>query len=154
MSYYFPFASPVPTNVIHSRTAVSASLPVSSTVLAKTALYAEATQSKAADGQNGISKTFEECNIPSLFISGARGVQGPTGSQGSANTTCPAGSIECTGLNVSLSGAFPGYPNGINATLPTGSRYSKVCMEIPPGCTSGTAVCPDYLPLGSYPSIP
>jgi len=83
-------------------------------------------------------------------VSGSASVQGPTGSKGTDNVTCPAGTIECTSLNQ--------YLPQLNLLRPSGSQFIKVCMQIPPGCTSENAVCPDYLPSGSvsstYPSIP
>lgn len=156
MSYYFPFGSiTIPTLVSQSNTATNVSLPISSTVLARSASYAVTVQVSPEAGTSGSSKSIESCSIPSLYISGSPGVTGPIGLDGSSwKAPCPEGTIECTDLNVSLSGAFPGYPNGINATLPTGSRYNKVCMEIAPGCNPGTSQCPDSLPTSSVPAIP
>jgi hypothetical protein len=114
---------------------------------------------------SGISVTEFACieaanSNPKLLVSGAKGTQGPTGSNGTDYNICPdegISTVRCTALEVSLSSAFPEYPYGLNHTLPSGSRYSVVCMEIPPGCTNLTAVCPSFLPVPptqSLPSIP
>lgn len=158
-SYYFPQGGGATlsiTNISHSILATTASVPIDSSLSVLTASYAPTALNTPASGPNGTNQTAEACGLST--ISGSTGVQGPTGSKGTDNVTCPAGTIECTALNVSLSMALPGFPNGINFARPSGSKFSKVCMQIPPGCTSETAVCPDYLPTSSittsYPSIP
>ena len=160
-SYYFPFGGGQATaieSISHSLTATTASVPFSSAIVALTASFAATSGSTPLAGLNGTSVTEAQCNAaavanPSLLISGSTGGQGPTGSQGPSNTTCPPNTVLCSELIPSLSGAFPGYPNGINGTLPSGSRYSIVCMEIPPGCDN-TVLCPPYLPISSFPFIP
>lgn len=163
MAYYFPFGGASATTsqfISYSLSTVSASVPLSTTTIAVTTSYAITSATTPPSGQPGTSITISECAALvtasgfSILIpySGSQGLQGPTGSQGTANTQCPAGTIECINLTPSLSMALPTYPNGINATLPTGSRYSIVCMEIPAGCT--TPACPDTLYTGSFPTIP
>lgn len=160
MSYYFPLGGTSALsiqNISHSLSAATASVPVATTITAVTALFATTSGSNPPAGANGANATLNDCN-PALYISGATGPQGPTGSSGADNVTCPPGTIQCTSLNVSLSGAFPDYPSGLNggfggsSPLPSGSQYSIVCMEIPPGCTSANAICPPYLPI-AYPPI-
>lgn len=158
MSYYFPLgAAEAATvqNISHSLVTTTASVPLAITISALSASFVTTTGSIPLAGTNGENKTSEICG--SSTISGSTGPQGPTGSNGTNNITCPNGTIECTALNVSLSMALPGFPNGINFIRPSGSKFSKVCMEIPPGCTIATAVCPSFLPTASitatYPSI-
>lgn len=150
-SYYFPFgggATVSITNISHSILATTASVPIDSTLSVLTASYAPTVLNSPASGPAGTNQTAELCG-PST-VSGSTGVQGPTGSKGTDNVTCPAGTIECTSLNQ--------YLPQLNLLRPSGSQFIKVCMQIPPGCTSENAVCPDYLPSGSvsstYPSIP
>ena len=165
MSYYFPFRG---TDAIqiqsigHALSAVTASVPSSTSVTAITASFASSVGTTPPAGTAGLSITQFACEEaatinPKLLVSGSTGPQGPTGSLGANNVTCPDGTVECTALNVSLSMALPGFSNGINFVRPTGSKFSKVCMEIPVGCTSATAVCPPFLPTASitanYPSI-
>jgi hypothetical protein len=166
MSYYFPFRGSEATEIQsigYALSAVTASIPLSTAVTAITASYAVSSGSNPPAGASGVSVTQFACEQaaiinPKLLVSGSTGLQGPTGSKGADNVTCPGGTIECTALNVSLSMALPGFPSGINFIRPSGSQFSKVCMEIPPGCTSANAVCPPYLPTASitanYPSIP
>jgi hypothetical protein len=151
-SYYFPFgggqASSVQ-NVSHSLFTVTASVPVSSTIRALSASFAINTGSTPPNGANGTNQTAELCG-PST-VSGSIGVTGPQGPTGTDLTTCPPGTIECTDLNQYL-------PNlNISRNRPSGSQFVKVCMQIPVGCTSLTALCPPYLPSASvtstYPSI-
>lgn len=154
-SYYFPFggaeASTVQ-NVSHSLFAVTASVPVSTTVLAITASFALASGSTPPNGANGTNQTAELCG-PST-IPGPTGATGPRGATGADLITCPPGTIECPALNVSLSLALPpAFPNGINALRPSGSQFSKVCMQIPVGCTSENVFCPEYLPSASVTSV-
>ena len=151
MSYYFPIgggSSISLLNISHSILATTASVPSSANLSVLTASYASTVLNTPPAGTNGANQSPELCG-PST-ISGSRGVAGPTGSRGADNTTCPPGTIECTSLNASL-------PQ-LNLLRPSGSQFSKVCMEIPPGCTALTAVCPDLLPSASvtstYPSIP
>ena len=159
MSYYFPFGGSSTTSiqtVSHSILATTASVPLSSTITALTASFASTVQITPSAGTNGTSKTLADCGTST--IEGPKGVKGPTGSKGTDNTTCPQGTIECPLLFTSLSMVLPGFPNGINAARPSGSQFSKVCMEIPIGCTSANAECPPFLPTASisstYPSIP
>lgn len=155
MAYYFPFgaASAVSVqNISYSFAAVTASRPETTTILLPTASFADSVQNTPIPGLPGLGKNIDSCSADAPR--GEKGVQGPRGQTGSAYENCPPGTIECVGLNVSLSGAFPGYPYGINHILPSGSRYSKVCLEIRPGCTSAQMGCPSSLPLGTWPSIP
>lgn len=152
-SYYFPFGgaeASTTQNVSHSLFAVTASLPVSSTVRADTALFAIASGSTPPNGANGANQTAELCG-PST-ISGSAGNAGARGATGADLTTCPPGTIECTNLNQYLPAL------NISKNRPSGSQFVKVCMQIPVGCTSETAACPPYLPSASvsstYPSIP
>lgn len=166
MSYYFPFrgTEAVETqNIGYALSAVTASVPSSTTVTAVTASFAASSGSNPPAGTAGISVTQFACEQaaitnPKLLVSGSTGPQGPTGSKGADNVTCPDGTVECTLLFTSLSMSLPGFPNGINFARPSGSKFSKVCMEIPTGCTIATAVCPPFLPTASitanYPSIP
>lgn len=162
MSYYFPYGAAAGTsiqNISYSLFATTASVPFSTTTIALSASYSPVVKFAPSNGQNGTNATTEFCETyfaenPYEPIPGQTGDQGDTGSKGENNVTCPGNSIRCNTLEVSLSGAFPGYPNGINFTRPSGSQYSIVCMQIPPGCTSVTATCPGSLPVGTWPSIP
>lgn len=150
MSYYFPFGASTAIstqNINYGLLAITASVPSSSTTNALTASFASSVINSPTAGSNGINKTIADCGTSTT--SGSKGVQGPTGSKGTDNNSCPSGTIECTGLNVSLSMALPGFSNGINYIRPSGSQFSKVCMEIPVGCTAITAVCPSFLPTAS-----
>lgn len=154
MSYYFPVGGTeaiTTQSITFALTATSASAAQFTTIPVVTASYAVSVELTPPNGTNGTNKSANDCTGTAPI--GPKGVQGPTGSSGIDNNTCPAGTIECVGLNVSLSGAFPGYPYGINHTLPSGSRYSKVCMEIPPGCDLINVGCPGSLPI-AYPNIP
>lgn len=161
MSYYFPNGAGSETdlqNIAYSLQAVTASVPQNSAVVSTSASFAGTVGTAPSPGSNGTSVTFEQCSTsaslnPSLLVSGSKGPRGSVGSTGTSNNTCPAGTIRCTALEVSLSGAFPGYPSGINGIASSGSQYSIVCIEIPPGCTAGTTACPPYLPIAT-PSIP
>lgn len=151
MSYYFPFggSQAISTqNINYSILATTASVPFNNTTNALTASFASSVINTPEAGSNGVNKTLADCGTSTT--SGSNGVQGPTGSKGTDNTSCPTGTIECVNLNQFL-------PN-LNSLRPSGSQFSKVCMEIPPGCTSATATCPPYLPSASvnatYPSIP
>ena len=159
MTYYFPFrgsAAASKQNINLSLRATTASVPLSSNITALTASFATISEILPLAGTNGTNQTAESCG-PST-IRGSDGLQGNTGSLGANNLSCPEGTIECGELSVSLSMALPGFPNGINGVRPSGSQFSKVCMQIPPGCSSGTAVCPPSLPTASitaiFPSIP
>ncbi len=159
MTYYFPFrgSDAASLNTLsYSLRATTASVPRSSTVTALTASFAISSGSTPSAGTNGINQTAELCG-PST-ISGSKGAKGDSGSLGADNAICPKGTVECTGLLTSLSMVLPGFPNGINGVRPSGSQFSIVCMEIPPGCTSATATCPPFLPTASitatFPSIP
>lgn len=160
MSYYFPLGESSATaiqSISHSLLATTASVPHAPTITALTALYAVKSGSIPPAGAAGTSITIDNCVI-SQYISGSQGNQGERGAKGTDNNTCPAGTVECTALNVSLSMALPGFSNGINFVRPSGSKFTKVCMEIPTGCTSGNTVCPPFLPTASitstFPNIP
>lgn len=163
MSYYFPFGGVSSTsiqNISYSLFATTASVPFSTTVIAISASHSPIVKFAPPVGQNGTNATTEFCEAnPPTLISGSTGDQGPTGSKGANNVTCPENSIRCTALEVSLSAGYsdPGKPYGANYYVPSGSQYSIVCMEIPPGCSAGSsplATCPDYLPFGTWPTIP
>lgn len=166
MSYYFPFraSDAIQTqNIGYAFSAITASVPSSTAVTAVTASFAISSGSNPPAGTAGVSVTQLTCEQaaianPNLLVSGSTGPQGPTGSRGADNVICPSGTVECVELNVSLSMALPGFSNGINFVRPSGSKFSRVCMEIPVGCTTETAVCPPFLPTGAitatYPSIP
>jgi hypothetical protein len=165
MSYYFPFggASSISIqNISYSFSATTASVPLSTSTYAITASYATTSGSVPPSGQNGTSKTLSECQAlgtanPTLLVSGSTGLQGPTGSKGADNLTCPGGTIECPALHISLSANWNNGAgqNGVNYYVPSGSQYSIVCMEIPVGCSATSAplaVCPPYLPI-AFPTI-
>ena len=152
-SYYFPFGgaqASTPQFISHSLSAVTASVPVSSTVRAVSALFAINSGSTPSNGANGTNQDPALC--PPSTISGSAGAAGSQGPAGADLTICPPGTIECTDLNQYLPAL------NINANRPSGSQFVKVCMEIPVGCTSANATCPPYLPSASvnstYPSIP
>lgn len=151
MTYYFPFRgsdAASKQNINLSLRATTASVPLSSNITALTASFATISEILPLAGTNGTNQTAESCG-PST-IRGSDGLQGNTGSLGANNLSCPEGTIECGELSVSL------YE--INGLRPSGSQFSKVCMQIPPGCSSGSAVCPPFLPTASitatFPSIP
>lgn len=160
MSNYFPFGGAdaiVIQNISYALTATTASLPSSPSVSALTASFASSVKNTPPNGTSGTSVTEAQCNAaavanPGLLTSGSSGGSGGRGPKGSNVVSCPPGTIECTGLNQFLT--------NLNNTKnrPSGSQFVKVCMEIPPGCTAATAVCPPYLPSASvtstYPSIP
>lgn len=147
MSYYFPFGALDSTRVLlvsYSLSSMTASVPASTNISALTASYAFSLGSTPVNGTPGQNST-SGCNAL-LAPSGSIGSSGPTGSKGLDKLTCPPGTVECPGLNVSLSAAyFDGFTSGANAYVPSGSQFSIVCMEIPVGCTSTTAGCPGYL---------
>lgn len=152
-SYYFPFGGASATtiqNISHSLLAITASAPFSQTIVGLTASFATTSGSVPSIGENGINQTAQSCG-PST-ISGSVGVSGSRGPTGPDNVSCPTGTIACPDLDQFL-------PNlNISANRVSGSQFVKVCMEIPPGCTSVTAECPSYLPSASvaqkFPSIP
>ena len=163
MSNYFPFGvldELTKSSVSYAFLAVTASNPQANTITVPRASYAAKSGSTPAAGSNGTSITFAQCQsllTSSNFVQlipyiGTTGGPGPTGSRGTDLDTCPAGTIECTDLHQSLSLALPGYPNGINNSLPSGSRFSKVCMQVPAGCTGPQ--CPPYLYTASLPTLP
>lgn len=151
MTYYFPFRgsdAASKQNINLSLRATTASVPLSSNITALTASFATISEILPLAGTNGTNQTAESCG-PST-IRGSDGLQGNTGSLGANNLSCPEGTIECGELSVFLS--------EINGLRPSGSQFSKVCMQIPPGCSSGSALCPPFLPTASitatFPSIP
>lgn len=155
MSYYFPFGANSAVsiqNVSYSFAAITASRPQTTNILVLTASRAISVQNTPSAGSPGTSVNIDSCSAAAP--DGAKGVQGPTGSKGTDVTTCPAGTIQCTALNVSLSAVYGSGQNGINYYVPSGSQYSIVCLQIPPGCTSAQVGCPGSLPMGTYPSIP
>jgi len=155
MSFYFPLGEKdtiTTQNIDFALLSVTSSIVRASNVRALTASFATTTLSSPAAGANGISVTLEGCQAaananPSLFVSGARGQQGPTGSKGTDILTCPAGTVRCVNLEGSLS--------TVNASVPSGSQYSIVCMQVPTGCSSDQALagCPASLPIAT-PFIP
>lgn len=164
MSYYFPLGEKdaiTTQNITFSLLSVTSSVARTANVRALTASFATTTLNSPPAGDNGISVTLEGCQTasvtnPSLLVSGAKGQQGPTGSKGTDVLTCPAGTVRCVGLEVSLSAQYnDGVTRGVNYYLPSGSQFSIVCMQVPTTCSSAqaTAGCPDYLPI-TAPSIP
>lgn len=167
MSYYFPYGAAAGTsiqNISYSLFATTASVPFSTTTIALSASYSPVVKFAPSNGQNGTNATAEFCETyfaanPYEPIPGQTGGRGDTGSKGENNVTCPGNSIRCNTLEVSLSAGYsdPNKPYGANYYVPSGSQYSIVCMEIPPGCSAGSAplaTCPDYLPFGTWPSVP
>lgn len=160
MSYYFPFgAGAATTNISYSLSVVTASVPFSTSTIALTTLFSPTVKNTPANGTNGTNATTEYCQAnPPQLISGSTGLQGETGSKGSDNNICPENSIRCNALEVSLSAGYnDGVTRGVNYYVPSGSQYSIVCMQVAPGCFAGsapTASCPEYLPMGTWPSIP
>jgi hypothetical protein len=155
MSYYFPFGafSAVSVqNISYSFAAITASRPQTTNILVPTASLAISVQNTPPAGTSGTNVNIDSCT--GTAPNGPDGVQGPTGSKGTDVTTCPPGTIECTGLNISLSAVYGAGLNGINYYVPSGSQYSIVCLQIPPGCTAAQVGCPSSLPTGTYPSIP
>lgn len=152
-SYYFPFgggAASTIQNINHSLLAVTASVPSLRTITTLTASFATTSGSVPSVGQNGTNQTAQSCG-PST-VSGSVGVSGSRGPTGPNNVSCPPGTIACTNLDQFLPGLNT-FGNRVS-----GSQFVKVCMEIPPGCTSVTATCPPYLPSASvvpkFPNIP
>lgn len=159
MSYYFPLGGTEAVtieNINYAITATTAGVPYAGTITAITASYAASSGSTPTAGINGSNQDPNLCSTSNK--KGNPGTKGDIGPKGADKTTCPPGTVECTQLHVSLSMVLPGFPSGINGLRPEGSRFSKVCMQIPPGCTAVTATCPSYLPTASitttYPSIP
>lgn len=164
-TYYFPFGATGVSqtqSISYALSATTASLPVSSTVLAITASYAITSASNPTAGTNGVNQNPALCGTSTIV--GDKGLQGPTGSVGS-DADCPTGTIRCMALEISLSANWIHRPNiggggnrGVNYFRDSGSQFSKVCMEIPPGCTGAQAICPPALPTSSvtstYPVIP
>jgi hypothetical protein len=157
-SYYFPFGAnerAQTQSISYALSAITASLPITSTVLAITASYAINSGSRPSAGENGVNQSFATCGVST--ISGSKGLQGPTGSKG-PDSVCPPGTTECVNLHISLSANWTNPINGgrgVNYYRASGSQFSKVCIQVPPGCTVG--VCPPALPTSSvtltYPSI-
>lgn len=150
-SYYFPFGAndrAQTQSISFALSAITASLPVSATVLAITASYAITSASRPAAGTNGTNQSEASCGTSTIV--GSKGLQGPTGSKGTDYGGCPPGTTECVNLHISLSANWINPINnrpGINYFRPSGSQFSKVCIEIPPGCSVG--VCPPQLPTSS-----
>lgn len=165
MSYYFPLGEKdaiTTQNINYALLSVTSSVARTANVRALTASFATTTLNSPPAGDNGISVTLEGCQTasaanPSLLVSGAKGQQGPTGSKGTDVLTCPAGTVRCVGLEVSLSAQWSSSlgDRGVNYYLPSGSQFSIVCMQVPTTCSSAQALagCPDYLPI-TAPSIP
>jgi hypothetical protein len=164
-SYYFPFgaskAAPAAT-VDLSDTAVTASRPDTpvNNKRAITASYAVNVTNVPVAGATGVSQNATTCGASTVV-----GITGPAGTSGIRGTdyipTCPENTIECPNLHVSLSANWTNPINGgpgVNYFRPSGSQFVRVCMEIPPGCSSTTAVCPPALPTSSvtstFPNIP
>lgn len=149
-SYYFPFGAndrAQTQSISYALSAITASLPISTTVLAITASYAITSASRPAAGTNGANQSEASCGTSTIV--GPKGLPGATGSKG-IDATCPPGTTECTNLHISLSANWINPINGrpgINYFRPSGSQFSKVCIEIPPGCS--VAVCPPQLPTSS-----
>lgn len=146
MPYYFPLRAIdglTTQSISYALTAISASAAQSRSISVATASYAQFSGSIPLNGTTGISKTILDCT--GTAPKGATGPTGSRGPKGDDNTTCPEGTIECVGLNVSLS-------LYINPNVGSGSQYSKVCMEIPNGCSVANVGCPGTLPI-AYPTI-
>jgi hypothetical protein len=163
MSYYFPLGASTAIekqNIDYAVSAITASVPSTKTITTITASYAETVANVPQQGNPGLSVTQFACELaaqqdPTLLRSGSQGIQGNTGSKGTDVTTCPAGTVRCVELEVSLSAAYnDGVTRGVNYYRPSGSQFSIVCMEILTGCSSIQALagCPDYLRVTS-PSI-
>lgn len=152
-SYYFPFGGGTAStiqNINHSLLAVTASAPFSQTITTLTASFATTSGSVPSAGPNGTNQTAQSCG-PSTIL-GPIGVSGSRGPTGPNNVSCPPGTIACPDLDQFLPAL------NTSASRASGSQFVKVCMEIPPGCTSVTATCPPYLPSASvvpkFPNIP
>ena len=154
MTYYFPIGateSTIPQNINYTSLAISSSAAVAQTISVNTASYALTSGSIPANGTNGTSRVEADC--PERAPVGATGATGLRGRKGADVLVCPEGTVECTGLLVSLSAGYnDGVTRGINYYVPSGSQYSIVCMEIPNGCDLINVGCPDYLPI-AFPSI-
>jgi hypothetical protein len=125
-SYYYPFGIvPQLQTVDYAFSASVADAAVSSNITVTTASFASAVVVMPSAGANGTNKNIADCTLTAP--KGPRGPKGPTGTiAGTDLTTCPVGTVECTGL-----------------TPPAG--YSIVCIQIPFGCPSGEVVCPPTL---------
>lgn len=149
MSYYFPFGNAAglsTPNVNFTLTAISASY-IAETFIPLTASFASAAINTPPPGPPGASVNFASCSAP--VAQGSQGFQGSTGFNGTSITTCPPGTIECPGLNVSLS-LF------VNPNRASGSQFSIVCIKTE-GYVPSTIGCPEYLPTSSgyvTPTIP
>ena len=161
MAYYFPFGaaqSVEKESVSYAFSAITASSPAASFQKVPTASFATSVVTTPPAGTAGTSITYAECQTLETasgfvnLIPGSAGTTGGTGAQGIPYGDCPPGTIECPLLFESLSMALPGFPNGINASRPSGSRFSKICMQVPSQCT--TPVCPSYLYTASIPALP
>lgn len=158
MSYYFPLggnSAITVQNASHSLLATTASAASASSIVAEFAIYAITSGSKPAAGTTGMAIPAESCSAAAPV--GPQGERGPSGSKGSDLSVCPAGTIECPQLTLSMSSAFTGYdltyyPNGINGVLPSGSQFTIVCIELG-GCTTAQVVCPPSLSLASFPTF-
>jgi hypothetical protein len=155
-SYYFPFGAnniAQTQSISYTLTATTASLPAISTARVLTSSYTFTSQSNPTAGSNGTNKTAGECGTSNVV--GPTGLQGQTGSKGVDYIGCPPDTIECTALNVSLSANWTNPINGgrgVNYYRVSGSQFHRVCIQIPPGCTSGNTVCPPMLPTSSVTS--
>ena len=122
MSYFYPFG--IIQSVVSSNYATLATS--ASIFYGQLVDYAVSASSVITSGASGSAGNTPNC---SLYTgpTGPSGSIGPSGSMGVSLTSCPTGSILCSSL-----------------TPPSG--YYIVCMQIPPGCTSSTAICPSSLP--------
>lgn len=149
MSYYFPFGNTAglsTPNVNFALTAISASY-IAETFIPLTASFASTSINTPPSGPQGVSVNSASCTAPTT--QGPQGFQGFNGSNGTDKTTCPPGTIECPGLNVSLS-------LYVNPNRASGSQFSIVCIKTA-GYIPSTIGCPDYLPTSSgyvTPTIP
>ena len=146
MAYFFPIGAAeglVTQSISYAILATSASAAQFQTISVATASYAMTSGSIPQNGTFGISKTEGDCSATAPR--GNQGSNGTSGRKGLDSTACPENTIECTSLFTQLN-------TNINPNVPSGSQYSKVCMEIPNGCELINVVCPPTLPI-AYPAI-
>ncbi len=127
-SYYYPFGyTSNITQIGHTPLAGRADRASSTAIGVLTASFASIVINTPPAGASGSSATSASC---ATGPTGAKGATGAAGAiAGTSITSCPTGTTECTGL-----------------TPPAG--YSKVCIQIPEGCTGGglqIVNCPDSL---------
>ncbi len=148
MSYYYPFGASsgggIVANISYSLAATTGSRAQFASIAVNTASYAISVQNTPSNGTAGQNNDGTTCT--GTAEQGDRGVTGPSGSKGLNFDYCPAGTKWCNLLDASLP--------AVNATRPSGSQFSIVCIETS-GYLESSVTCPATLPTSDiYPILP